>query len=74
MGTVELLFAEECINLLRRKYFLQPGLECREITDGPFRGLHLTTGSVTGHFPDAKMNVGMPFVVGDANNLLEGWM
>ena len=71
MGAVELLLAEEGIDLLRGQDLVQPPLKSGEVGGGPFGGLHLTAGPVPRHFANAEMNVGVSFLVRDLDDGLQ---
>ena len=73
VGSVKFFFSQKTIDLLRRENFTQPAIEGDSITHRPVRGLNLTPRSVARRFPDAQMNIGMPFLVGQSDNLFEGW-
>ena len=71
MGAVELLLAEEGIDLLRGQDLVQPPLKGGEVGGGPFGALHLPAGPVPRHFADAQMNVGVSLLVGDFDDGLQ---
>jgi len=48
-------------------------IEGDSISYWPVCGLNLTPRSIARRFPDSKMNIGMPLLVGQSDNLFEGW-
>ena len=71
MGSVELLFPEEGIDLLRGEDLAKPALKDLLIGHRPVGGLHFTAGTKAGNFVHTQVNIGMALLVGDLHDRLE---
>ena len=71
VGSIEFLFPEKTVNLLRRQDFLEPASEYGGAGDRPIGGQHLPSGAITRLFSDAEVHIGISLFKRRLHNRLE---